>query len=280
MSSDCCLPFSQIGVATEPGSMTGDVHPPRSQLEAQAVGERLQGVLRAGVRTDERRRLPAADRPHVHDPAATAAQRRQQRLRDRDEADDADLELQAHDRRSTRAPAARPARSPRCSRGPRAAGRRSSRRAPRSAPSSVTSRMTGCKRADASPRSASPSRSRRTPASTSKPSRSRCRAHARPMPDEVPVTTTVPRTLGAALGAGGGGAVARRRRAMVAGDSDLTGIPRSEPFVREGAKRTGTPCAVSARRALARPARSCSRRRSAAGAQEREHREHAAVVVV
>ena len=54
----------------------------------------------------------------------------------------------------------------------------------------VMSNSTGVNRADACPASAEPSTSRRTPAKTRQPSRSSRNAHAAPMPDEAPVTST------------------------------------------------------------------------------------------
>ena len=75
------------------GSTIETVDPPRAELDAERVGDRLERVLRRCVRAEERKRAPAADRAHEDDAPARAAQRREERLRDRDLPDDVHLEL-------------------------------------------------------------------------------------------------------------------------------------------------------------------------------------------
>ena len=112
-----------------------DVDAPRRELDAKRVGHRLERELRHRVRAEQRERVQARDRAHVHDAAATDAQRRQAELRHPQLADDVHLELPAQLVRPAGTRAARRPRRPRCSRGraarrARAAAARSRRRSP------------------------------------------------------------------------------------------------------------------------------------------------------
>src|SRR6266545_5678494 len=63
------------------------------QLDAQRVGDRLQGVFRSCVRAEERQRTLARDRADEDDSPAGPAKVREECLRDRDLSDHVDLEL-------------------------------------------------------------------------------------------------------------------------------------------------------------------------------------------
>jgi hypothetical protein len=63
----------QIGVVIVRGPTIATPTPLRAQLEAKAVGDRLQGELGRMVWATERHRDPAADRADQHHPAAGAA---------------------------------------------------------------------------------------------------------------------------------------------------------------------------------------------------------------
>ena len=91
--SASALPLSHIGVAIAPGSIRHTRTPcGASSRRSESIQPRTAN-FEARVRRQERQRHPAADRAGVDDPASGLEQRRQQRLGDRDVAEQVDLEL-------------------------------------------------------------------------------------------------------------------------------------------------------------------------------------------
>ena len=156
-----------------PGSISETSIPQvRSSLRKASL-MRLQGVLRGRVGAQVGHGDAAVERAHVHDPPARPPQQRQEGLRDRDLADDVDLELLAHlvEGQEFQRPGhddpgvIDQARQAGLVRRPPRRGRRPGR----STPASVTSKASGASRGEARPRSRSASASLRTPAKTRYP---------------------------------------------------------------------------------------------------------------
>ena len=199
MSSMAAIVLAKIALCAPARIDERDVDVPLPQLEPERVGDRLHRELRRAVPAVEREHESAADRPDVHEPALARANQREERLGHRDLPEQVDLELRAGSRPSAGTRAGRAARSRRCSPG------RPDPRSPTACAtvSAAAAIIAGVGDVDEQRRegrqtsAAAVARRRprwRTPANTANPASARRSAHAAPMPVDVPVMTTAPRS--------------------------------------------------------------------------------------